>query len=120
MVEVLFAILIIVTLASAAVMSLRYPRFRAVYDMHKEAAVLAAGSAMEEALSLGYEGTNMTAGTYTLNDAAGSYSMNGMVLSGTRTVEDVTLSGVECRRITVSVDYTNSDGAVVFQTLITP
>lgn len=116
LVEVVFAIMILAFLAMAAIMTLRNPRFQAVTTTHHQAAVHAANSAMEGALSMGYMSPEMAVGNYSLAGLFDQYSMHNMHLSGTRSVEVVNA----LKRITISVDYPGSDEPVILQTLISP
>lgn len=118
LVEVAVAILLITILAIAAIKAIRYPRDRAVTDMHKQGAILAADSAMEKALALGYGHVQMQPGTYDLSDTAQRYSMHGITLTGERKVEDIKQDGFNFKRVTITVDYPGSGIPVVVQSLL--
>ncbi len=117
MVEVALGILILAILAVAVPSALRHPRQLLLTASHKQAAVLVANEALEDAMSWGYGNTNLVPGP--LGDLSDRYAMHGRVLSGEREVVDL---GGGIQLVTIFVDYPvgNSQASIILETLISP
>lgn len=119
LIEIMMAMLILAILAVSASMLLHHPRLQAVTAAHRQSAVHAANSAMDAAVSMGYQSVSNAVGSYALANVADRYS-NRIALSGKRSVELVTFSGTDFKRLIIRVDYLNGDRPVVVESLLAP
>lgn len=121
LIEIAVAVLIITLLAVAAISALRYPRYRALTDAHKQVSVLAANAELEMAVAMGFNHPSNAANTYAIANITSDNTVQGRGLTtGERTVVDLNESGIDYKRITVTVDYPGSENPVVLETLLYP
>jgi len=115
LIEVVVAMLILAILAVMVPTALRHPRFLVVSATQKQAAILVANEALEEALAMDYN--NLLDGTL-----ASQYAMHNRPITVIRTVVDFPdSSNPEYKRVTVTVTYPGAQGdSVVLETYVAP